>query len=200
MPERFSEMTSERLFQILGEAERPNGDRGAARYELASRGALEPEPCAEVPHQAPELHIPARQPPVQTNGSSAWGCFLLPAMIAGWLFYALAYAPHHALKSQVLPNDCTLWTELALAFPSSYPRIEQLQAQNLDIYILRKDFESVPYPDRPAVSKSIGKTWEGYTHWYNFSSVRIRDIQTGRVMASYSCNTGGVDLTSDGWF
>ena len=64
----------------------------------------------------------------------------------------------------------------------------------------RKEFEKVAYPDRTAAVKNVGKTWDDHTHWYFFSSVQIRDIQTGKVLANYFCNTGRVELKTDGWF
>lgn len=206
-PPAYSKMTSDSLFEILGDPDRQKEEIEAARYELSARGALEPEP-----HQDTEPSAPVRSEAANvddsirasaasaTNYSAGVGWIIIVGGIAIWLAYILAYAPRHALASPKIPKDCGLWTELAQAFPDANPRIEQLQAQNLDVYIHRQDFESVAYPDRKTTVKNIGKSWGDHTHWYYASSVRIRDIRTGKVLASYSCNTGRVDLKTDGWF
>jgi hypothetical protein len=75
-----------------------------------------------------------------------------------------------------------------------------MQAENMNIYVAKKDFESIPYPDRKEAISRIGKSWGDFTHWYFFPSVQIRDIRTGDVLADYSCNFNSTTLHDSHWW
>jgi hypothetical protein len=127
------------------------------------------------------------------------GCLVASFVVATviWLSYVIAYAPKQPASDQTLPKDCQLYTEWFSAYPNIWPRVELMKAQNLDIFVARHEFETVPFPDRKGVILRIGKSWGKYTEWYNFSSVRIRDIRSGEVLANYSCNRDNVTLASE---
>ncbi len=191
------------LVEILSDPIRTDAEKEAAQYELSSRGYFSPAP--ELVSVNPE-ELPAESD--RQERAKAWrnedtmpiGCWLVPALLGLWLAYVLAYAPTQASAGAVIPKMCFLENRLTLVFPNEYPRIELMEAKNIDIYIHRKEFEAIPYPDRESALRDIGKSWDNFTKWYYFSSVRIRDIQTGKDLATYSCTTGRVSLKSDGWF
>lgn len=79
-------------------------------------------------------------------------------------------------------------------------RVVVMHADCLDIYIPKGDFEAIPYPDREAALARVGKVYGQGTTWYWFSSIRFRDIQTGAVLADYSCNFDSVSLTKLHWW
>jgi len=80
------------------------------------------------------------------------------------------------------------WNEEAAA--NTALRIEPRRGDNLEIYLRKDDFESVPYPDRADFVKAIGKAWCDNTgedwHWL-LPSVYMKDIRTGEELASHSC-------------
>lgn len=179
-------------------------EHAAVNYELAARGALGAFGAFAVEAESPpapkqQLVRPASAVP-SSGGSDAWGCFVVPAAVVVWLLYVMVYAPRHREPNQEIPKDCTLYTELVLDFPTSWPRVELMGAGNVNIYMSRPAFEAVPYPDRSPVVKRVGETWDKHTHWYTFATIRIRDIQTGDDLATYSCTTGNVTLEKKGWF
>ena len=66
---------------------------------------------------------------------------------------------------------------------------------NLEIYLPKTTFESVPYPDRGDFVKAIGQAWCQNTYdtgdgWLFLPSVKLRDIRTGEQLASYNCALG----------
>lgn len=191
-----SAMPSKALAEIMDDPLRTTDEREAARYELGARGFLKADPSPPIERAAPA--VPSYRPPAKDPDAGAlWGCALIPATAALWLIYALAYAPRHQVTPPNWPSKCDIWTALDAAYPGTYPLVERMGAENVDIYMTRGEFESIPYPDRKDALKAIGRTWDPFTRWYYFSSVQFRDIHSGKVMASYSCNTGGVDLKGD---
>jgi hypothetical protein len=72
-------------------------------------------------------------------------------------------------------------------------RIDPRGGNNVDVYLKMKDFESVPYPDRGDFVKSVSQEWcanLGADQEWLLPSVKIRDIRTGDVLASYNCVLG----------
>ena len=66
-------------------------------------------------------------------------------------------------------------------------RLEPLGGDNLVIYLLRRDFESVPYPDREQFVSRIAESWCESVGQLFFPSVKFRDIRSGASLGSYSC-------------
>jgi hypothetical protein len=130
--------------------------------------------------------------------------FIIVAIVGAvwWIGYTFFYAPFH--KQEVPPGqanlsaealaldprqnalDATL-TRLALLLPRANPRLEQMQAGNLDIYLTTREFQEVPYPDRAEFIKEIGETWCAGIDCSYFPAVQFRDINTGAVLGDYGC-------------
>jgi hypothetical protein len=74
-------------------------------------------------------------------------------------------------------------------------RIEPHGGNNVEVYLSEATFESVPYPDRREFVKAVGQSWcndLGGTEASDLflASVKIRDIRTGDLLASYNCALG----------
>jgi len=97
----------------------------------------------------------------------------------------------------------------AMAAPVVYPlavwlsegtliRFEPLRGGNLDIYLPSDRFQDIPYPDRDTVLKNVGAAWcsnnkkDAFERLVFLSSVRIRDVRSGDVLASRNCFLGGL--------
>ena len=67
---------------------------------------------------------------------------------------------------------------------------------NLDVFIDKESFELVAYPNRPDFVRNVGKAWcqqlEEYQVGLMLASVKMKDIKTGRRMASHNCVWGGI--------
>ena len=120
-----------------------------------------------------------------------------------WVAYTFLYAPSHpdpegqpaipysspGAPTAVSPETAVqtaLWTYL----PSADPRLELMKGNNLDIYVSRSSFEDVAFPDRPSVIENVGKAWCGRVTHVFMPTVQLRDVKSGKVMASYSCVLG----------
>ena len=146
------------------------------------------------------------------------GCLFGLALVGGalwWAGYSFFYAPSHrseegapaeiiktmsasgsAPASQIHlgPPEAAVRLTLASVMPDVDPRLEFLEGSNLDIYITRKEFEEIPFPDRPATVEKVGKAWcEKVDHTY-LPVVQIRDIKTGEVFGKFSCTTDHVSI------
>lgn len=204
-PQSYSTMLIKELQEAASDPNLTEEESSAVKYELGARGALEvqvtdPESSGIVTAPPRPLISPT---PRSSGGPFIFGCCLAPVallVVTSWMVYALGYAPKHPEADQTLPGNCTLFQEVLMDFPNSWPRVELMGTSNVDIYMSRQDFEAVPFPDRSPAVKRVGEAWARYTDWYNFSSVRIRDVRTGDDLASYSCTTGSVTLEKKGWF
>jgi len=129
-------------------------------------------------------------------------CSVLLGAVVIWFIYILAIAPRWKSDTQELPNNCDILSELIQIYPRGWTetRIERMHGDNIDIFISRKDFESIPYPDRKETITRIGKSWRDFSSWYFFPSVRIRDVRTGEILADYSCTFNSSSLHDSHWW
>ena len=70
-----------------------------------------------------------------------------------------------------------------------YGRLEVRSDYSVHAYIPKKNYMSVPYPDRNVAIDLVGKAWcenKGVNLWY-MPKVILRDIQTGETFDSYRC-------------
>jgi hypothetical protein len=93
-----------------------------------------------------------------------------------------------ALEAARLANGQTaVLGEIAQILPDSFPRLEVMEGSNLDVYLTRKEFEDVAFPDRPSVLERVGKAWCKEVNHSYLPKLRIRDIRTGQEFGSFSC-------------
>lgn len=126
-----------------------------------------------------------------------------------WFVYSFFYAPTHIAvnppvtqtprQSQGTKPSETAEQAVLLALykelPYVEPRIEFLQGANLNIYLKRQEFESIPFPDRSDAVRRIGKAWCEKVEGAFLPAIKIRDIRTGEELAKYSCTTGSTSLS-----
>jgi hypothetical protein len=134
---------------------------------------------------------------LQTLRSLAWligiGAFLL---WLGYVYYAAGAEPSKAEAETLADSTILLKLQLALTFPAEDRLLEtRIQFRlvphkegNVELFMTKEDFESVPYPERQAFVKQIGGLWCAHLDSFFFlPSVQIRDIRSGDKLASYSC-------------
>ncbi|HXX19875.1 MAG TPA: hypothetical protein VEJ46_10770 [Candidatus Acidoferrum sp.] len=142
---------------------------------------------------------------------------LLGIIVLAWLAYTL-YAPHRQLGidemnslnhaslavTDTLAKGLALDTKTILVGPpkelapadgdyvTDQPlvRIEPRGGNNLEVYLPRATFESVPFPDRDQFVKTVGEAWcnnTGPHSHYFLPAVELRDVRTADELGSYSC-------------
>jgi hypothetical protein len=147
---------------------------------------------------------------VKGDTESKIGCGLFNAFLAAalwWAGYALWYAPGHRdtgppppLEAGRKPNvfmeapDRAVRRALAGAFPAASPRLEFMKGGNLNVYVTRQAFETVPFPDRDDAVAQAGKSWCSHVALTFMPSVRFRDIRTGEQLGKYSCTSAKATL------
>ena len=113
-----------------------------------------------------------------------------------WLIGVL-WAPYRELTKQQLSKLDKGTNALRLVILERLPnapgvRIEPRGGNNVDVYLSEFTFESLPYPDRRDFVRAAGQSWckdLGGTEASDLflASVKIRDMRTGDVLASYNC-------------
>ena len=146
------------------------------------------------------------EPDNVTLDGNALGCLLLCALIAGMFIYfpyTFWYAPSHRadLSARDFAGDLAAVRRMAAvrlqvgaSIVASDPRLEILQAGNLDIYLTAQDIEEVPYPDRREFVQRVGNAWCSGLDLSYLPAVRFRNVKTGEVLARYSCSLKKVTL------
>ena len=139
------------------------------------------------------LWVKANDPKVEEVVGMWCSCGLGVAGIL-WGWYAFEYAPSHrlAVSSNVTsgtsqPSEIAVRTALLESFGVESPTIIFLKGDNLDIYLRKSEFQRVLFPDRLAAVEHVGSVWCDTVDLRFVPAVRIRDLQTGRTLDSYSC-------------
>ena len=117
--------------------------------------------------------------------------FLFVVALVIWLGFSSCAAPHIRLSETSMWQNVAAFLvglEITALIPEAQPRIEPYVGNNLKIFITKENFESVPYPDRKDFVSKVGKTWcNSVDSFWLLPSVYIRDIKSGKELASYSC-------------
>jgi hypothetical protein len=71
--------------------------------------------------------------------------------------------------------------------PEVKARIEQRRGNNVEVYLSKDDFESVPFPDRGRFVGDVGFAWCSNSSRSFLPSVVIRDLRSGDRFDTYNC-------------
>ena len=122
------------------------------------------------------------------------GPYFWVALVGGilwWVAFSCFYAPSTKEDDRAsLTRSAGAMNRVVVVLTESfhtYPRLELMKAQNLDIYLGRDEFQSVPYPDRSESVARVGRVWCKQVEHTFLPAVRFRDIATGSTLASYGC-------------
>lgn len=74
----------------------------------------------------------------------------------------------------------------------SDPITEVYMNDSIHIYVLRQQYENVPYPKREAAFSQIVRTWCSGMHasWITGAGVIFYDVRTGEKLGKFSCPLG----------
>ena len=136
-----------------------------------------------------------------TLDDNSLGCLVLCALIVGvfiYFPYTFWYAPSQ--RADVFAKDAagqlvvlrqealaSVRSQVSASIIAANPRLEILEAGNLDIYVTAEEFQEVPYPDRAAFTGRVGRAWCSGLEISFLPAVQFRNIKTGEVLAKYSC-------------
>jgi len=76
---------------------------------------------------------------------------------------------------------------LAKPFPTAEIQVKQLGAFSLEIWIQKKDFETVAYLERRSAVETVGKGWCDLYGGWMCPTVAVRDAKSGKELATYHC-------------
>lgn len=148
----------------------------------------------------------------KNDDGCGWAVVLAVGVIA-WCAYSWFYAPYErATQPPALVKDAppglpsttentpkaAVRAVLGTLLPLAEPRLEFLQGANLNIYIHTNEFQTIPFPDREQAMEAIGKSWCDRVEGTFLPVVKIRDVKTGKVLASYSCTSGNAKVPPGG--
>lgn len=112
------------------------------------------------------------------------------------------YAPHLRPNPDEIARATDALQVVRAEFTSHLPdtaevRLEQHLGLNLTVWLWQADFESIPYPDRKDFVTSVGRCWCDYPAFKGhglFPSIAIRDLRSGKELASYTCSRSRASL------
>jgi hypothetical protein len=131
-----------------------------------------------------------RENPLRILLSRAFLVFALAWVVGVW------YYPHARADPMDENTGINAQRQVALRLLETWPerldyRVVQRGGFNLEIWVVLRDFESIPYPDRKGFVEKLGKTWCEHPdlkeHQVWLPSVSIRDLRNGKEVASHSC-------------
>jgi hypothetical protein len=123
----------------------------------------------------------------------AGGAVSVVFIVVIWVFVELV-APKLKPSAESLAQSEEATQLTATALRSSLPghdvRIERLFAFNLKLYVDRKPFEELPYPDRKAIMAKIGRSWCDNIGYHLLARVGVFDIRSGDNLLTHACVFG----------
>ncbi len=72
-------------------------------------------------------------------------------------------------------------------FPQADVRLEHRGLGNVRVYIERRDFQTIAYPDRDAALDKLGEAWCANANVLLSPSVSVRDLRNGEELGHCSC-------------
>lgn len=114
-------------------------------------------------------------------------------LVAVWLF-VLIIGPMYPASQETLAKSesATNLTTVALsnAMPNQPARVVRRFGHNLDLYVDRKAFEEIPYPDRNDAVEKIGRAWCDNIEYAWLPRVALFDVRSGKRLATHVCAFG----------
>jgi|GEM_PF-2978354 hypothetical protein len=104
-------------------------------------------------------------------------------------FAAILVVPHFDPEKADIEKTADARAAIVKTFSQSFPaaeiQVKQLGAFSLEVWISKKNFESVGYLDRKALVESVGKGWCDLYGGWMFPTVAVRDEKSGKELAVY---------------
>jgi hypothetical protein len=155
----------------------------------------------------PEKPTETKKPPepaslVDELGTAA-GClfFIFIAFILAAIFVLPHLDPVQKDLDSAADARAVITKIFSQALPATDVKLRQLGADNLEIWLPQKEFESITYLDRKALMDSVGAEWYKTAGFIQFSTVTVRDEKSGKNLAIYHCMFSYSDLNPgpSGW-
>ena len=121
------------------------------------------------------------------------GVICIAFVLVAWVLLAVI-APSLPASTASLAKSEGAANLSAMALRNFLPghdvRIERQFAYNLKLYVDRKPFEDIPYPDRVAIMAKIGQLWCGNIGYQWLARVSVFDVRSGKKLFSHGCAIG----------
>jgi len=114
-------------------------------------------------------------------------------LVAFWLFIIIVGPMFPASNASITKSEtaaslavAALWNSLA----GHAAPLDRRFGNNLDLYVNRKVFEEIPYPDRNDAVEKIGRAWCDNIQYPWLPRVSVFDIRSGKRLATHVCAFG----------
>ena len=114
-------------------------------------------------------------------------------VVVTWIFVVIIAPNFPASRSSLTNSERAAYlTALALRnfLPGHDVRIERLFAYNLKLYVDRKSFEDIPYPDRNHTMEKMARLWCDNIGQPWLGRVGVFDIRSGERLTTHVCAFG----------
>jgi hypothetical protein len=134
----------------------------------------------------------AKKPPEAAKPSDNSGCGAVGFCLLLLFYFAATFIPPHldpekADIEKTTESRDTIVKFLAKPFPTAEIQLKQLGSFSLEVWIQKKDFESVSYLERRSALKAVGKGWCDLYGGWMLPTVAVRDAKSGKELAAYHC-------------
>jgi hypothetical protein len=112
------------------------------------------------------------------------------AVLVSWAFVLFIVPYFPASRSSLVKSEGAAYsTAMTLRnfLPGYDVRIDRRFAYNLRLYVERKPFEDIPYPDRKPMIKKIGHLWCNSIGHQWLARVSVFDIRSGERLSTHVC-------------
>ena len=153
-------------------------DRNLSRWFAFLKVLTRPRPRRPSPKTAP-------------IGELSFIIFVFAGLcIAVWLFIMIVGPMFPASKKSLANSEKAAGLAVAAlmsALPDRTALVDRRFGYNLDLYVDRKAFEDIPYPDRKAAVEKIARAWCNNIEYPWFPRVKVFDIRSGKRLSTHVC-------------
>jgi hypothetical protein len=145
---------------------------------------------------------------MEAKAREAWKVLFRRLALLVWLVplawvFEVFYSPHTEATAEEVRTCTDARNFVALFVEAGLPvgaqvRVEQRGGFNLNVWLNKRDLETIPYPDRKGFVEDAGKHWCEHPdirekHVF-LPSVKVRDLRDGADLASYSCTLASASI------
>jgi len=134
-----------------------------------------------------EAKLPGRWNWDSVFASIASVLILIFVVMGSWWLYVTFWSyPRTKIPAPSKEISDAVVSSVVEAIPGGFARVEYREGGNVDIFVARSGFESIPYPDREMWLKQISGRWARTVDHTYCPTLRVKDIRNGETLA-YNC-------------
>jgi hypothetical protein len=135
----------------------------------------------------PPLKPPEAPKPTDSVGGTLGCLFGLAILFLVTIFIIPHANPEKPELESTLDERAAMTKTLAASFPTAAIELKQLGGFNLEVWISKKEFESISYLDRKTLLETVGKPWCDKFGGWKCPTITVRDDKGGKELGAYHC-------------